>query len=122
MKELAMYGIITIVLVLVLFITFYMLRQKKKNQTYLNALNNNYDTLGVYQSLDIARKAFPKSSLEYLAIDKGLHYLNHSILMDYKTCFHIIENIFGSRGIKNRHKDILEQEQTKCVLLLEKRE
>lgn len=122
MAELAIYGMITILLVLGIFIMFYTLRQKKKKKKYLDALNDYYSTLGVYQSLTAARAEFPQSSLEFLAIDRGLYYLDHSILMDYKTCFKIIENIFASKEIKQKHQEILEQEKAKCALLLEKQE
>lgn len=122
MKELVIYGAMTIILTLVIFVFLHTATKKKKDKKYLDSLKENYNTLGVYQSLDIAKKLFPVSSMEYIAIDKGLHYLKYSILMDYRTCFQIIENVFNSKSIKHIHKDILDKEHSKCLLLLEKKE
>ena len=35
-------------------------------------MNDNYEKKGVYQTLEMIREQFKTSSIEYIAIDKGL--------------------------------------------------
>lgn len=112
----------TFVAVIVIFAVIRIIFHKKKESKYIEAFDTTYKECGVYKSLSKAKDEYKPSSLEYMAIDKGMHYLNHSILMDYKTCFSIIENVFNSKTVKEMHKKILEEEVSKCKLLLEKKE
>lgn len=119
MQDFILCIIFTVILVMIGIIFSRFFWQKRKDRKYLDALDT-YENQGVFHALSTAREQFSATSLEYMALDKGMYYLQHSILMDYQTCFRIIENIFHSKPVKQKHKEILAKEKEKCQLLLTK--
>jgi len=108
-----------VIIVLEVFVLASKFRSKKSCKKYLEIVEKHYQEEGVRATLVQARFAFPLNSLEYITLTKGIHYLDHSILQDYKTCFHFLEQTFHEKEVKEKHEKILEIEKEKSRKLLE---
>jgi len=99
---------------------FFLLRRSSsiKCAKYCELMRGCADGEDVKLSLVKASMQFPEKSLEKLAIDKAIMYLNRSILRDYETAFKIIESVFTNKQVRELHDAILKERAKHHILLL----
>lgn len=109
-----------VLLILLLFILSF-IGQEKKGKKYVEAFSSSYEKdKNVMVALENAKGVFKPKSKEAKVIKKGIFYISHSILHDYRTAFSIIEKKIKGKRVKQLHNDVVEQERNKknSILLL----
>ena len=109
-----------VILILLLFILSF-IAHEKKGKKYVEAFSSSYDKdENVKAALENAMAAFKPKSKEAQVIKKGIFYISHSILHDYRTAFSMIEKKIKGKRVKQLHNEVIEQERNKknSILLL----
>lgn len=108
----------------IVIIIFYLIlcildkRALKRNAVrYVKLFREFYETNTVLNTLQLIQNEFKTGSVEFIIIDRAIHYLNFSILKDYKTAFCIIEKEFHLQEVKQLHQEILEKETSTNLVL-----
>ncbi len=111
------------ILLILLLIIIDGLNTKKLNKKYIENFRMFYDeNKNVKATLESLKTLYKPKSDEIKLINKALFYLNHSILMDYKTALSYIEKKYDSKEVKEFHKSILSEQKEATILRIEQKE
>jgi hypothetical protein len=122
MSDLLIMAGIVFMAVIVLITISELISKKKKCKNYVKVFEDTYKDDNVVNTLTKMQSIYKPKSIEYLAIDKSVTYLNKSILKDYQTAFAIIEDVFSNKEVEDLHDRVISNEKKKLVLALEKKE
>jgi hypothetical protein len=113
-------AVIAAIITLILLLVIDRSKSKKNSKIYLQMLTELYDNgETVINSLEKIKATFKKGSIQFIAIDHAVFYLNKSIMRDYETAFSIIEKVFSSNEVKLKHAAIIEKEKANVIFLLQ---
>jgi hypothetical protein len=111
-------AVVALVITVALLIINDKQKQKKAQKKYFELFQELYEVGHVIETLEQIRDAFKKDSIEYIAIDQAVFYLDHSIMRDYRSAFDLVEKVFELKEIKERHMEVIETEKERIQLAL----
>lgn len=118
LKIIVCAAVLALVITVAILISYDKSQSKKAQKKYLSMYQELYTAGNVIETLEAIRDSFKKNSVEYIAIDQALFYLDHSILRDYKTAFSLVEKVFSMKEIHEQHNLTVENEKDRIQFAL----
>ena len=114
-------GCIMVALYVVLSIVESAIRKHHVNE-YIIGFNKAYgETNDIKSTMLLLMSSYSPRKKEAKALKQGIYYLEHSVMMDYKTALSYPADIFHNKEINKLHTKCIQEAKTQRILMLEDR-